>query len=98
MVSNALLVDSDSKQRPKKRIRKKPEYQHCFICGLKCRYLNRHISIMHSSDRKYECDICKTYCARSKGQLYIHMRAKHINKVKRQESLFAMTNCIGDQC
>lgn len=69
-----------SEQKSKKRIRKKPEYQHCFICGLRCRYLNRHISIMHSNGTKYECDICKVYCARSKGQLYIHMSVKHINK------------------
>lgn len=82
---DALLIESLD-ARPKKRIRKKPEYQHCFICGLKCRYLNRHIQIMHSNDAKYECDICiqakQTYCARSKGQLYIHMGAKHINKIK----------------
>lgn len=68
--------------KPKKRIRKKPDFQHCFICGLRCRYLNRHIQIMHSNDTKYECDICKTYSARSKGQLYLHMGAKHINNVK----------------
>lgn len=76
------VLEGNSEVKSKKRIRKKPEYQHCFICGLRCRYLNRHISIMHSNGSKYECDICKTYCARSKGQLYIHMGAKHINKVK----------------
>lgn len=76
------LLEGNFKQKSKKRIRKKPEYQHCFICGLRCRYLNRHIGIMHSNGTKYECDICKTYCARSKGQLYIHMGAKHINKMK----------------
>lgn len=83
--------DVDCEQKPKKRIRKKPDYQHCFICGLKCRYLNRHIGIMHSDGTKFECDICKApkYCARSKGQLYIHMGAKHINKVKTYDNFYS---------
>lgn len=78
------ILEGKSEPKPRKRIRKKPEYQHCFICGLRCRYLNRHIGIMHSDGVKYECDICKTpkYWAKSKGQLYIHMGAKHINKIE----------------
>lgn len=74
------LMDKMLEVKPKKRIRKKPEYQHCYICGLRCRYLNRHIGIMHSNNAEYECDICKNYSARTKGQLYIHMDTKHINK------------------